>query len=123
WLLYVKRAAGVTSGVVAALPAVNATMNALSSAFLVTAYRAVRRRNYARHIRFIFAALASSTVFLAGYIVYHSYHGDTKFLGTGAVRPVYFFVLISHIVLSAAAVPMILTSLYLALAGKLATHR
>jgi putative membrane protein len=123
WLLYVKQSAGHTSAVVAALPAVNASMNALSSIFLVTAYVAVRRRNYARHIRFIFAALGSSTLFFVGYVVYHNFHGDTKFLGTGVVRPLYFFVLITHIVLSAVVVPMVLTSLYLALSGKLATHR
>ena len=123
WLLYVKQASGHTSAAVAALPAFNAAMNGLSAAFLVTAYVAVRRRNYARHIRFVFAALASSALFFVGYVVYHGFHGDTKFLGTGAVRPVYFFVLITHIVLSAVVVPMILTSLYLALSGKLATHR
>ena len=123
WLLYVRHASGYTSGVVAALPALNATMNGLSATFLCIAYAAVRQRNYPRHIRFIFAALACSTIFLVGYIVYHNFHGDTKFLGQGLIRPLYFFILISHIVLSAVAVPMILTSLYLALAGRLAVHR
>ena len=123
WLLYVRHASGYTSGVVAALPALNATMNGLSATFLTLAYIAVRRRNYARHIRFIFAALACSTVFLVGYITYHNFHGDTKFQGQGLVRPLYFFILISHIILSAVAVPLILTSLYLALAGRLAIHR
>jgi len=123
WLLYVRRASGTTSGVIAALPALNATMNGLSATFLVLAYRAVRRRRYATHIRFIFAALAASAVFLAGYLTYLAYHGDTKFLGQGPIRPIYFFILISHIVLSAVAVPMILTSLYLALAGRFPTHR
>ena len=68
-------------------------------------------------------ALVCSTLFLISYVVYHNFHGDTKFTGQGLVRPIYFFILISHIVLSAVVVPMILTSLYLALAGRLATHK
>jgi putative membrane protein len=69
------------------------------------------------------SALGSSAMFFVGYVVYHSFHGDTKFAGAGGVRPVYFLVLITHIVLSAVVVPMILTSLYLALSGRLATHK
>ncbi len=123
WLLYFNRAPGVRSGVVAALPALNATFNGISAGLLIAGYVAVRRRHYARHIKLMFAALASSALFLIGYIIYHSFHGDTKFQGTGTVRGVYFFILISHIVLSAIVVPMILTSLYLSLSGKLATHK
>ena len=123
WLVYFKPAAGEASRVVSALPAVNATLNGLSTIFLLIAYLAVRRRQYARHITFIFAALASSTLFFISYVIYHHFHGDTKFLAQGLIRPFYFFVLISHIVLSAVVVPLILTSLYLALSGKLATHR
>ena len=69
------------------------------------------------------AALVSSALFFCSYTVYHYFHGDSKFMGTGGVRPVYFFVLISHILLSVAVVPMILTSLYLSLSGRLATHK
>jgi putative membrane protein len=123
WLLYFRSGEVRTSEAIGALPAVNASLNAISAALLVSGYVAVRQRRYARHIRFMFSALASSTLFFIGYVVYHSFHGDTKFAGVGAVRPVYFFILISHIILSAAAVFLILTSLYLALSGRLATHR
>ena len=123
WLIYFKPAAGEGSALIAALPAVNASLNAFSSAFLVTAYVAVKQRQFNRHMNFIFAALVSSTLFFISYVVYHNFHGDTKFTAHGTVRPIYFFVLISHIGLSVVAVPMILTSLYLALSGKFATHR
>jgi putative membrane protein len=123
WLLYFKPAEEYSSRYIAALPALNATLNGISSILLVSAFVAVRRRNILLHMRLIFAALISSALFLVSYITYHHFHGDTKFTGTGLIRPVYFTILISHIALSACAVPLILTSLYLALAGKFATHR
>src|SRR5438876_12061497 len=123
WLIYFKPAAGESSGLVRALPAVNATLNGISAILLVLAYRAVRRRDYNRHMTLIFAALVSSTLFFISYVIYHHFHGDTKFLRHGPVRPVYFFVLISHIGLSVIVVPMILTSLYLSLSGKFALHK
>jgi putative membrane protein len=124
WLIYVKPAAGYTSRAIGALPAVNAALNALSTGLLVAGYVEVRRRRYTRHMKLMFAALASSTLFLICYIVYHNFHGDTKFGNHGAIiRPIYFFTLITHIVLSGVAVPLILTSFYLSLAGKYALHR
>lgn len=123
WLIYFKPAQGYSSRVIGALPALNAVLNTLSSVLLVSGYRAIRRRNVALHLRLMFAALGSSALFFISYVVYHNFHGDTKFTGVGVVRPVYFFVLISHIVLSVVVVPMILTSFYLALAGRLVLHR
>jgi len=123
WLIYFRPAAGHSSAVVAALPAVNASLNALSAVLLVSGYVAVRRRQYARHIAFMLGAVGSSALFFVSYVVYHSFQGDTKFLATGVVRPVYFFVLISHIVLSVVVVPMILTSLWLSLSGRLRAHK
>ena len=123
WLIYFRAAAGHSSAVVAALPAVNASLNALSAILLISGYVAVRRKNYARHIAFMLGAVGSSALFFVSYVVYHSFQGDTKFLATGIVRPVYFFILISHIVLSVVVVPMILTSLWLSFSGRMATHK
>jgi putative membrane protein len=123
WLIYFKNGSPRQSALIATLPAVNATLNSLSAAFLVTGYRAVRRGQWRRHMRWMFAALATSSLFFVSYVVYHNYHGDTKFTGTGPVRPVYFFVLISHIVLSVVVVPMILLSFFLALSGRMIAHR
>ena len=123
WLLYFKPAAAQTSDLIRSLPALNAILNAISSILLIAAFIAARRRRYNLHIKLIFAALLSSTLFLASYIRYHSFHGDTKFLATGVVRPIYFFILITHILLSVLVVPMILTSLYLSLCGRMTAHR
>jgi putative membrane protein len=123
WLVYFKDASARQSALISYLPAVNASLNALSATFLVTGYVAIRRGNWRRHMRWMFAALATSALFFAGYVAYHNAHGDTKFTGTGPVRPVYFFTLITHIVLSAVVVPMILLSFFLALSGRLAAHR
>jgi putative membrane protein len=123
WLIYFKPAAGHTSAVIGALPALNATLNGLSAIFLISGYIAVRRRRYQRHIGFMLAAVASSALFFISYVVYHNFHGDTKFLASGPIRPIYFFVLISHIVLSVVVVPMILTSLYLSFSGRIAAHK
>ena len=123
WLIYGREQAAYNPAVIGKLPAVNASLNALSSVFLVAGYVSVRRRKYARHTGFMFAALVTSALFFVSYIVYHHFHGDTKFQGQGLVRPVYFVVLVSHIVLSAVAVPLILSSFYLSLAGRLKTHK
>jgi len=56
-------------------------------------------------------------------VTYHYFHGDTRFLGQGWIRPVYFFVLISHIGLSIVALPLILATLYLSLSGRFPVHR
>ena len=123
WLIYLKPAAAHESTLISALPAVNASLNALSTVLLLAGFLQVRRKNYAAHLRLMLGAFASSTLFLICYIAYHNSHGDTRFLAHGWIRPVYFSILISHIVLSAVALPLILTSLFLAAAGKWNLHR
>ena len=68
-------------------------------------------------------AFLSSTAFLISYIVYHASHGDTSYTGTGAIRTVYFVLLISHILLSTAVVPMALAAFYFAIHGRFETHK
>ena len=123
WLIYFKAGSAQQSALIARLPAVNASLNSLSAAFLVTGYIEIRRGNWRSHMRWMFAALATSALFFVSYVVYHNYHGDTKFPGSGPIRPIYFFILITHIVLSAVSVPMILLSFFLALSGRLTSHR
>jgi putative membrane protein len=123
WLVYVKQGAGYSSKVIDQLPAVNAALNSLSTVFLVAAFIAVKNRLYRRHMKLMLAALCSSALFFVCYVVYHDARGDVKFHGAGEIRPVYFSILISHIVLSAVVVPMILGSFYLSLSGRFALHR
>jgi putative membrane protein len=83
---------------------------------------AIKRQQRTRHKQLMLAALAASTGFLVNYIVYHYVQGDTRFAGTGAVRWVYFPLLISHIFLSVVALPMILWTLFLALTERFKLH-
>jgi putative membrane protein len=105
------------------MPAVNAAFNALSATFLVLGYVAIRKGRISLHRLCMVTAFALSSLFLIGYLVYHSVHGDTKFSGTGALRVAYFAVLISHIVLSIVVVPLALTSFYLAFTRSFVRHR
>jgi putative membrane protein len=105
------------------LAPLNATLNATSAVCLTVAYLAVKRRALATHARMMLASLASSAIFLVSYIVYHSVHGDSHFRGVGLVRPVYFFVLISHVGLSAVALPLIFTSFFYSLSGRFPQHK
>ena len=122
WLIYYRSPAAATGGF-AYLPAVNATLNGLSAVCLALGLSAIRTGQRAAHQRYMQGALALSALFLISYVVYHSTHGDTRFLATGWIRPVYFFVLISHIVLSAVALPMVLTTFYFSWSGQFARHR
>jgi len=124
WLLYFRgEAVAPPPAVVASLPAVNASLNSLSAVFLVCGYHAIRRRNYRRHMRLMFAALGSSALFFVSYLIYHHYKRHTPFTGTGFIKPVYFFILITHIVLAAVVVPMILLSFFTSLSGRVTAHR
>ena len=105
------------------LPALNAFLNATSASFLVLAYRAIRRRDIVAHARRVLVALGASALFLVSYIAYHSVHGDTRFGGQGLVRPLYFFVLCTHVALAAIALPMVLLTLFFSLSGRFSRHR
>lgn len=104
------------------LPALNAVLNGTSAALLLSAYR-VRFTDSAAHGRRMLSALGSSSLFLVSYLVYHSLHADTLFTGQGVVRPIYFFILISHIVLSALVLPLIFSSFFFALSGRIPLHK
>lgn len=123
WLIYLKATPTAAPSWVASLPALNAFLNACAAGALTGGYRAIRRGDRATHVRCMLSAVAFSALFLVSYVVYHSFHGDTRFPGQGFVRPVYFFILVSHIVLSIVALPMILTTLFHAARGRFASHK
>jgi putative membrane protein len=105
------------------LPFVNACFNSLSATAVVLGFAAIRRGRRDVHQRWMLTALAASGVFLASYVTYHALHGDSRFLGEGVSRPIYFAILISHIVLSVVALPLVLSTFYLSLSGRFAAHR
>ncbi len=92
------------------LPALNAALNGLAAVFLVAGYVLIRRGRRDLHKRCMLAALATSTLFLVSYVVYHWNAGSRPFTGTGPIRTVYFAILITHVVLAAAILPLALVT-------------
>ena len=124
WLIYFKTAAEVDSvGWVNYLPALNAFLNAITATLLISGYMAIKRNNLWLHKTLMISATLTSVCFLVSYIAYHHYHGDTKFLAIGLIRPIYFSILISHILLSIVQVPLILMTLYLAYVKNFTRHK
>jgi len=105
------------------LPLLNASLNALSAMLLAAGYRAIRNGHVRLHRRWMLSAFCVSTLFLASYLTYHLLAESPKFPGQGWVRPAYFAMLISHVVLAAALLPLVLTTLILALRGRFEKHR
>jgi uncharacterized membrane protein YozB (DUF420 family) len=105
------------------LPALNAALNTLATVFLLTGYVFVRQKKIAAHRLCMLGALAASAAFLTSYVVYHANVGSRPFTGTGPIRIVYFAVLISHVLLATAIVPMVLMTVSRALAGRFDPHR
>ena len=105
------------------LPAVNATLNALSTLLLLTGFVLIRQRRRLAHRNVMLAALVCSTLFLISYLIYHAHVGSVHFLGTGAVRGLYFTILISHTLLAAAVPVLASITLVRALRGRFQRHR
>jgi putative membrane protein len=124
WLIYFKTGSDVNAqGWVSNLPALNAFLNTLTATFLITGYKAIKSNDIEFHKKMMLAATLASACFLVSYVTYHHYQGDTKFMGVGVIRPIYFFILISHILLSIVQVPLILTTLYLAFVKNFQKHK
>lgn len=92
------------------LPALNATLNGLSAIFILTGYMLIRRGQRELHKRCMLTALVTSSLFLVSYVVYHANAGSRPFPGTGIARPIYFAILITHVILAAAILPLALTT-------------
>lgn len=105
------------------LPALNATLNGAAAVFLTLGYVFIRNRNRAAHRACMLAALVTSALFLTSYVVYHANVGSKPFEGTGAIRYVYFTILITHVVLAAAIVPLVVMTVWRAFAERFGDHR
>ncbi len=124
WLIYIKPPAS-SEGLlwVSYLPTTNAIFNTLSTLSILIGIAAIRRGYKKAHAFSMASALAFSGLFLVSYVVYHHFQGDTLFTGTGPIRTLYFFILISHIVLTAVALPMIFATVGFAVTRKFEAHR
>lgn len=108
---------------IADLPVVNATLNAISFVILVTGYAMIKRKRVTAHKRCMIAAFGVSILFLTSYLTYRFAGQEKHFGGAGWIRPIYFFILITHVTL-AASVPILATwTLVLGLRERFEKHR
>jgi uncharacterized membrane protein YozB (DUF420 family) len=110
-------------------PRINATLNGIAAVLLLAGYVFIRRKRIGPHKVCMIAAVVVSAAFLASYLTYHTLKamqtgkGHTSFTGTGLVRPVYFTILISHVLLAAVNLPMVIVTLYRAMRNQFDRHR
>jgi len=107
----------------AIFPTINATLNGTSGVLLLIGRGLIRRGRMAAHRAVMITALVSSSLFLISYLYYHWHVGSVHFQGQGLWRPVYFTILISHTILAAVIVPMIIVTVSSALRGRFDRHR
>jgi len=105
------------------LPAVNATLNAISGMLLLVGYALIRRRRIQQHRRCMIAAFTTSSLFLICYVIYHAQVGSVPFMRQGFVRPVYFTILITHVTLAAVVLPLAVVTLSRGLKARYSRHR
>ena len=105
------------------LPAINATLNALSGILLLIGYLLIRARRIEQHRLCMIAAFAMSSLFLVCYVIYHAQVGSVPFTRQGFVRPVYFTILITHVSLAFVLLPMAIVTLSRGLKARYALHR
>ena len=108
---------------IAWLPTVNATLNAIAGVCLVIAWVHIRNRRIESHRRMMIAAFTASALFLVSYVTYHANAGSRPYHGTGWLRTLYFTILIPHVILAAAVVPLALVTLRRGLRRDDARHR
>jgi uncharacterized membrane protein YozB (DUF420 family) len=105
------------------LPHLNASLNALAGVLLTIGWVLIRNKRIAAHRRFMIAAFVTSSLFLISYVVYHAQAGSRPFPGAGAMRALYFSILVPHVVLAAAVLPLAIITLRRGLARDDRRHR
>lgn len=104
-------------------PALNAALNALSAILLAVGFVLIRQKKVSQHRICMVAAFIVSTLFLLSYLTYHAQVGSVRYMGQGVWRTIYFSILISHSILAAVIVPLILRTLYLAVKNRFVDHQ
>lgn len=107
----------------AIFPVINATLNGTSAVLLYVGHGFIKRGKMAAHRALMIAALVTSSLFLTSYLYYHAHVGSVRFQGQGWSRPVYFAILISHTILAAVIVPLVIITLTRALRERFDKHR
>src|ERR1700686_1768111 len=105
------------------LAPLNSILNAIAAVLLMAGFVFIRMRWVRAHRACMLSAVAVSTAFFTSYVIYHYHVGDVRFQGHGIIRPIYFTILITHVILAAAIVPLVLITLWRALSGNFGRHR
>jgi len=108
---------------VSVLPKFHAILNSLTAISLVTGWYFIRNKNRSAHRLAMLTAFVLSSIFLVSYVVYHYQAAPTRFGGEGLLKGIYYFILLTHIVLAAAIVPLVLFSVYFGLTNQFTRHR
>jgi len=108
---------------IADLPAVNASLNSICTILLFAGWWFIKHERKAQHIACMVSALIVSAAFLTCYLVYHYHVGSVKFTAQGIVRPIYYFILITHVFLAAVILPLIVLTIVPALRARFDRHR
>ncbi len=108
---------------IAVLPPIQASLNVTAATLMSVGFYFIRRGNRSAHKVCMISALAVSTLFFIFYLYYHSQVGNIPFAGQGMIRPIYFSVLITHVLLAAAIVPLVITTVSFVLRGRFQKHR
>jgi putative membrane protein len=105
------------------LPHLNGVINSLTAIMLLVGFYFIRQKNIVAHKSAMLTAFGLGSVFLVSYVLYHLTHNSTPFGGQGWIRPVYYFLLVSHISLSIVVVWFVLRAVYFALSGQILKHK
>ncbi len=106
-----------------ALPALNATLNAIAAVLLACGYLLIRAGRRDQHRRVMLAAFTTSSLFLVSYVIYHAQVGSVRFTRHGFVRPLYFTILATHVTLAAVVLPLAIITLWRGLSARFDRHR
>ena len=104
------------------LPRLNAILNFTSAVLLAAGFYFIKQRRIDAHKRCMVAALIVSVAFLTSYVIYHYHAGSVSFTGQGWIRPVYFIILITHVILAIVILPMVLRTAYLGFTARFDKH-
>ena len=123
WLIYIHPATDAARLKLTFLPALNALLNGLSASALLIGFTFIRARKIPAHRASMITAFVFSSLFLVSYIVNHALHGESHYPGHSAVRTAYLIILASHVLLSVVALPLVLTTFFFSLSGRIPMHR
>ena len=123
FLLFIPQTGKLGKVDVSVLPHINAVLNSLTAILLITGFTFIKNHHQKYHMISMLSAFALSSAFLVSYVVYHYQAELTPYLGEGAIRPLYYILLISHISLAAVVVPFVLLAIYFAISQQFQRHR